>query len=319
MKNLSAAGTSVQVDPKSIEKNPNNPRRFFNDEKLDLMRTSLQEVGILVPLIAYKRAGKGNQYVLMDGERRWRCSLDIGLDSVPVSLIDPPSPLDNLLRMFNIHAVREEWALIAIAFSLRDVLKLSGEDRESRLAEMTGLTRNAVRRDKRLLSLPESELALIQNEAHLDREDQVHREDLYLEIEAAESVLRNSLPEIAQEYKRSQIIRQFARKREEKTLRAVTDFRSVGKLVKAVDDDLIDRRTAVTGVRRLIEDVSVNPSDLFDQIAAAAYQQQAIVRKAESLTADLAQLSERRRLSKSLVTALSELRNQIGRVLRHNA
>jgi hypothetical protein len=58
---------------------------------------------------------------------------------------------------------------------------------------------------------------------------------------------------------------------------------------------------------------------LFDQIAAAAYQQQAIVRKAESLTADLAQLSERRRLSKALVTALSELRNQIGRVLRHNA
>ncbi|MDQ6877152.1 MAG: ParB/RepB/Spo0J family partition protein, partial [Candidatus Dormibacteraeota bacterium] len=302
--------------PKAIDKNPTNPRRYFNDEKLDLLRTSIQEVGVLVPLIVYRKPRGARGFILMDGERRWRCSLDIGLDAVPVNVINPPSALDNLLLMFNIHAVREEWALIAIASSLRDVIKLSGEQRESRLAEMTGLTRSAVRRAKRLLSLPESELDLIREEAHLDRADQVHREDLYLEIEAAESVLRNSLPEIAKAYSREKIIRQFARKREEKTLTAVTDFRAVGKLVKAVDEDLVDRQTTIQGIKRLIDDVSVNPNDLFDEIAAAAYEQQAVTRKAETLLGDLRQLDKRIPLSNTLATALRALMREILRLLR---
>jgi len=172
--------TLIQIDPWSIRRNPNNPRRYFNDEQLDLLRTSVQEVGILVPLIAYEDPDEPGSFVLMDGERRWRCALDLGLDAVPASTIAPPTPLDNLLRMFNIHSVREDWPLIAVALSLREVIRISGEERESRLAERTGLTRATVRRAKRLLNLPDRELELIQAEAHLDRSQQVHREDLYL-------------------------------------------------------------------------------------------------------------------------------------------
>jgi hypothetical protein len=46
---------------------------------------------------------------LVDGERLWSSAIELGLEAVPASVIAPPSPLDNLLRMFNIHAVREEW------------------------------------------------------------------------------------------------------------------------------------------------------------------------------------------------------------------
>src|SRR5688572_8416012 len=101
----------ARVNPKSIDRNPNNPRRFFNDERLDLLRTSLQEVDVLVPLIVYAHPQESDRYVLMDGERRWRCALDLGLPTVPVNVIPAPSPLDNLLRMFNIHSVREDWPL----------------------------------------------------------------------------------------------------------------------------------------------------------------------------------------------------------------
>ena len=70
---MSATGELTEIDPELIEPNPRNPRRYFNEERLDLLRTSIQEVGILVPLIAYRRTvGDGDRYVLMDGERRWR-------------------------------------------------------------------------------------------------------------------------------------------------------------------------------------------------------------------------------------------------------
>ena len=186
---------ALSVDPETIDKNPANPRLYFNDERLDQLRTSLQETGILVPLIAYESPDHPGRYVLMDGERRWRSARDLGFAEVPVSLIDAPSETENILRMFNIHSVREEWSLVAIALSLQELMFKTGEDREGRLAEVTGLTRSTVRRAKRLLSLPPQELELIQSEAHLDRSEQVHREDLYLEIERAERVLREAVPE----------------------------------------------------------------------------------------------------------------------------
>lgn len=308
-------GELAQVSPDQIRKNPHNPRRYFNEEHLDLLRSSIQESGVLVPLIVYRSEEDANVFILMDGERRWRSALELGVRNVPVNIIPRPSPLQNLLRMFNIHAVREDWPLISLALSLREVMRASGEKGEKRLAEMTGLSRSAVRRAKRLLSLPDKELRLIQEEAHLDRADQVHREDLYLEIEAAESVISNNFPEIKKEYPRDQIIRQFARKREEGSLVSVTDFRSVGKLVRAAKDSQVSRRSIVGSVRRLIDDVELNPKDVFDAVASDAYHQQALARRAELLTYALQSLDEAVELSEDLVSKLQHLQDELRRVL----
>jgi ParB/RepB/Spo0J family partition protein len=309
------AGNREALDPRSLRKNPNNPRRYFNDEQLDLLKTSIQEISILVPLIVYEDPEEAQRYVLMDGERRWRCALDLGLDEVPVNVIPTPSPLENLVRMFNIHSVREEWPLISIALSLREVINISGEDMESRLAEMTGLTRSTVRRAKRLLGLPSSELTLIQNEAHLDRAQQVHREDLYLEIEAAESVVRNELPEIGDRYPRDEIIRKFAEKREQGTLRAVTEFRDIGKLVKAADNDLVRREDVLRAVSTLIVDVDATPSRVFNEFAAGAYEQQSAARKAELLRETLDAVTITGEISAGFRTALEALQATIQRLL----
>jgi ParB family transcriptional regulator, chromosome partitioning protein len=303
------------VDPAVIDKNPNNPRRFFNDEKLDQLRTSLQETGVLVPLIVYESPDTTGRYVLMDGERRWRSALDLGFSSVPVSITPAPAPLDNLLQMFNIHAVREEWSLVAISLALREVIRISGEDREGRLAEMTGLTRSTVRRARRLLNLPHRELDLIQSEAHLDRTEQVHREDLYLEIDAAESVVRGKLPEIGDRYTRAKVIRQFARKREKGKLPNVTDFRYVAKLVKATESDLVERKSVLNAVDELIRDVSASPKEAYERVAAVAVEQQDVARRAELLTAALDSLPKRGRVSRRLKTKLEELRTEINELL----
>lgn len=312
---VEAAPNLIEISPSLIDKNPYNPRRFFNDSRLDLLRTSMQEVGVLVPIIVYRRRDDPDRYVLMDGERRWISAIDLGLNRIPASVIAAPSDLDNLLRMFNIHAVREDWPLVSVALSLGDVIRISGESRESRLAEMTGLTRSEVRRSKRLLSLPPEELDLIQREAHLNRAEQVHREDLYLEIEAAESVLRNTLPALMADYPREHVIRQFARKRETGSLTAVTDFRAVGKLLKAVDDAVLTRDELEGGVRRLIEETALNPAALFSTLAAYSYEQQSLSRKAELLSRDLERYEAGAELSPTFIQALEELARRIRRLL----
>jgi ParB family chromosome partitioning protein len=305
----------VSIPPDRIVKNPNNPRRYFNDEKLDQLRTSLQEAGVLVPLIVYENPADPSQYVLMDGERRWRSALDLGFPEVPVRVIPAPTPLDNLIQMFNIHAVREEWSLVAIALALREVIKVSGENREGRLAELTGLTRSTVRRARRLLDLPMKELDLIQSEAHLDRTEQIHREDLYLEIDAAESVIRRQLPEIGHKYTRPRIIRAFAKKRESGNLPNVTDFRYVAKLVKAANSDLVKRDTVVSAADELIQDVSATPLEVYENVAAVAVGQQEVARKAELLAAALDSLPRDGQISSRLKQHLERLRAGITELL----
>jgi ParB family chromosome partitioning protein len=310
-----STGQTSAVATESITPNPKNPRLYFNDDRLDQLRTSVQEVGVLVPLIVYEDPDAPGQYVLMDGERRWRCALDLGLDSVPVNVIPPASSVENLLRMFNIHSVREEWSLIAIALSLQELIAMTGEDREGRLAEETGLTRSTVRRAKRLLSLPDSELRLIQEEAHLDRNEQVHREDLYLEVERAASVLRTAMPEIAATYTKPEIVRQFVRKREEGTLNAVTDFRDVTKIAKAATDHLVDDSLLVDAAKRLIDDVSATPPQVYEEVAAQAVEQNELARRIELLADSLTGFQKRGALTDTLARQLRRLREQIDRLL----
>jgi len=217
--------------------------------------------------------------------------------------------------MFNIHNVREDWPLISVALSLREVMKISGETGEKRLSEMTGVTRSSVRRAKRLLSLPEREIDLIRDEAHLDRAQQVHREDLYLEIEAAESVLRSAVPTFAAKHTRPEVIRAFAAKAEAKTLRAVTDFRLLAKLSKAIENDDSAKEMIEYALDELVTDVSVTPQEVFDNFAAEGYRQQTLLKKTEVLRADLAGIESVDSLSPALVNELRHLLRMISDLL----
>jgi ParB family transcriptional regulator, chromosome partitioning protein len=90
-----------QIDP-----NPNNPRLIFPPEELDRLAESIASEGILVPVVVFARDGR---YVLIDGERRYRCTLTLGLETVPANITTERTDLENLLQMFNIHLVREPW------------------------------------------------------------------------------------------------------------------------------------------------------------------------------------------------------------------
>lgn len=312
---MSPTQTFAQISPTRIRRNENNPRRLFDDERMDLLRTSIQENSIQVPLTVYSDPQRPDHFVLMDGERRWRSALELGFSVVPVDVIDAPEPLQNLLHISNIQAAGDDWPLISVALWLRQMINLSGANSEANIVEMSGLPRNVVRRARRLLSLPQYELDLIQSEAHLARQAQVHRDDLYLEIESAEALMRAELPEVADRFTRDEIIRRLAQKREVGSLRSATELREIGRLIKSVRTGIVSREDAVSGVIRMLEDPYLAPASLFREVASARLQEQSIGQQAAALARSLGSLDEGVPVPDGVRSALEDLRKQVGRVL----
>lgn len=77
-----------------IEANPDQPRKDINDTALAQLSASIQEKGVLLPLVVCEHGGEG-RYQIIAGERRWRAAKMAGLDEVPV-LVKDVAPLDRL-------------------------------------------------------------------------------------------------------------------------------------------------------------------------------------------------------------------------------
>ena len=75
---------SCDID--KIQPNPNQPRQFFDEEKLHELAESIRENGVIQPLLV-SRDDQG-RYILIAGERRLRAARLAGLDDVPVVLAD---------------------------------------------------------------------------------------------------------------------------------------------------------------------------------------------------------------------------------------
>lgn len=82
-------GESVfQIEVDKIKPNPHQPRRFFDEEKLTELSSSIREMGVIQPLIVLKihkdtNSGTDVEYQIVAGERRWRAAKMAGLERVP--------------------------------------------------------------------------------------------------------------------------------------------------------------------------------------------------------------------------------------------
>lgn len=149
----------TNIPTRRIKPNPHNPRRLFDDEPMRILLGSIRKLGILVPLDVYaEKEGhddpEKDTFILLDGERRWRCAKEIDLSSIPCIIIDTPSPETNILTMFHIHNLREGWQLMPTALKLQDLMEMLNTTNERELAELTKLSLSQVRRCKILLSYP---------------------------------------------------------------------------------------------------------------------------------------------------------------------
>lgn len=194
-----STGKLANLSPHKIGRNPENPRLIFRQEEMDSLLVSIDTLGIQVPLTVYK---EGDGYRLIDGERRWRCALKLNLRTVPALVQDKPSELGNLLLMYNIHALREQWDYYTIASKLTRVIQLFGEENgyspnEIELSQQTGLSRGQIRRCRLLLELPEEFKNMLLGELEKPKAQQKLSEDFFIEMERSLKAVIKRLPEYA--------------------------------------------------------------------------------------------------------------------------
>jgi ParB family chromosome partitioning protein len=139
---------SLAID--AIERNPLQPRRVFETDRLEELAQSIRANGIVQPLVV-RRAG--DKFQLVAGERRWRAARLAGLERVPVVVRDIPD--ERLLEITLIENIqREDLNPIetAIAFDrLGRELNLNAEE----VGVRTGKDRTTVLNFIRLLQLPQ--------------------------------------------------------------------------------------------------------------------------------------------------------------------
>jgi ParB family transcriptional regulator, chromosome partitioning protein len=174
---VKAAATPLQdISPDDIRKNPENPRLIFLEEEMNELLESIRDGGIRVPLSVY---ADGDHYVLLDGERRWRCARKLNLRAVPAIVQPKPTRLENLLMMFNIHNVRVDWDLMPMALKLGDIREMLDEDGKDSspkaLSAITGVRLPTVRRALELLDLPKRYQRLLLSEGEKARKERTSR------------------------------------------------------------------------------------------------------------------------------------------------
>lgn len=142
-----------QLATDSLLPNPHNPRVLFDEAPLKTLQDSIEKVGILVPLTVYFDKRK-DKFVILDGQRRWICAQNLGLEEVPVNQVEEPSLVQNIVTMFQIHKLREDWELMPSALKLELLMDELKERNEARLSALTGLDKAVVSRCKKLLDYP---------------------------------------------------------------------------------------------------------------------------------------------------------------------
>lgn len=305
------------VSTASIEPNPENPRLIFHQEELDALQDSIKQQGILVPLTVYR---DGQRFRILDGERRWRCAVKLGLTKVPAIVQPKPAPLQNLMMMFAIHHRRNEWDPLPTAMKLKALEDLyetvhSSRPTEKQLAELASLTRGEVRRYKKLLSLPEHYKGMLLEELFKPRSQQFLTVDHVLEATAASTALyrRGVVDEKTREKLRDVIIKKFVAK----TLESTVDPRKLVRLSRAVERGEVPLDRAKDVIGRFVEKRGYTIRELYEETVEEPEFHHALELTAVRLTERLEELRRRRyRISDSAKEQLVILHTSLTKLLR---
>ena len=140
----------AEIPVSSIIPNPKQPRQVFNEEALEELKVSIQEVGFLQPIVV--RALDDEKYELVMGERRWRAAQEVGRETIPAIVRDTRD--DAMLRdalLENIH--RANLNPLEEAAAYQQLLEEFGATHEE-LARRIGRSRPQISNTIRLLNLP---------------------------------------------------------------------------------------------------------------------------------------------------------------------
>lgn len=303
-----------QIAVDLIDRNPENPRLVFRPGDLAELQESIRLYGVQVPIAVYK---EGSRYVLIDGERRWRCALKLAQPTIPALVQPKPDPLENLLMMFNIHSLREQWDLLTIAMKLPRIIQLlrkknGVEPTERQLSEHTGLKRAVIRRCKLLMALPPQYRDQILAELEKPKPKQRLTEDLFIELERALTTVERAMPEVIED--RDTVRRTLLQKFDTKIIDNRVLFRQVARIARA-DRVGASKTKARRELTKLFADNKYTIEEAYVGSVGSAYAERDLGTRVRGLFAALEDV-EAADLDEALVHDLEALEERIAAILR---
>jgi ParB family chromosome partitioning protein len=137
----------------TLQPNPRNPRRQFTDAELDELAASINERGIIQPIVVRPARAKPNHFEIIAGERRWRAAQRAGLHDVPVVVIEATDKqalefaiIENVQRA-DLNPIEEAAGYLAL---MEDF-----DHSQEQVAQIVGKSRPHVANTLRLLKLSE--------------------------------------------------------------------------------------------------------------------------------------------------------------------
>ena len=147
----------VELELEKIFPNPDQPRKTFDEDKLIDLAESITEHGVLQPIIVTPR---GDKYMIIAGERRFRASGRAGLKTIPALIRELDD--EKIMELALIENVqRDDLSPIEEARAY-DVLQNKFGYTQDKLAKRMGKSRSAIANTTRLLALPEDVQDMVQ-------------------------------------------------------------------------------------------------------------------------------------------------------------
>lgn len=298
-----------------IQPNPENPRIYFRQEELDNLLISVKKFGIQVPISVYQ---DGSTYVIIDGERRWRISRKLNLKSIPAIIQDKPSELENLLMMFNIHSLREQWDLFTIANKITKVIDLlsitlNRSPNEVELSEYTGLNRSTIRRCKLLIELPDKYKESIRKELEIPKSKQKLTEDFFIEMESSLKTVRRNFPDLVVNIDnvRDNLISKYRNG----IIKNLVDFRQIGKLATAPRNVNYEESNSIKALDKIFANNQLSIVDVYNSTVGELYTEKRFISSIENTIVQIENLTIQEKRDPEIINALTTLKEIIIKIL----
>lgn len=298
-----------ELSVSDVEPNAQNPRLDFPKDELDRLTDSIDLEGVLVPIVVYP---KGDKYVRVDGERRFRCARDLGHSKIPAVITTERSEREVLQQMFNIHLIREPWRDIPTAKALQrlaqEIKDAEGQEpNDSELRDLTGLSIERVRQLRYVVTLPEQWQEYI-------REETIPLNFFWELKKNVIDALRSNRPAILDEYGEDRVSKAFVQKRLDQVITDTVSLRKVSPIIRFAAQDAESNGTGTssldTSIRDLIEKPEATIDDAYEETVQMMVEVDKLGRRTSTMVAVFARL-----LTKTAGTSDNEEVRRLGREL----
>ncbi len=276
----------------SIVPDPDQPRQEFDPVHLRLLEKSIASQGILNPLVI-EDMGQG-KYLLIDGERRYRASKNLGLKEVPATIVPAMNEFDRLIKRFHLQEQARAWNYLDKATAIRQLsvkAKLPSEE------------------IGRALGLPANQLVDLLNIAKMSNEER--------------TIIQQKKVPFQMSVKLARILKKLKAEKRIVTLDALADKIARGIVMNASEIEVISKAITVGGapiVKALISKPDMGHNEAADMAGIKeSIQADYFVSALGHLTLKLRSLHRirtKRELTKNQIKNLKEMHSLVGDILK---